>query len=192
MTAADPPGRRRVRNPARTRDLIVEALLEALGAGERAPTAKMLAARAGVSERSVFVHFTDLDDLRSAASERQHERILEQLSPIDLSLPLLDRVTAIAVQREAIHPLQGVRLIALIESRASTVVAAQMERTDTALRAQVLDALGPEVADDAELLQIVDALFSWGFRTHLSDVLGLSGDKATTATVRAVMAALEG
>ncbi len=191
MTAAAPSGRRRTRNPELTRAAIVEALLDALGEGERAPTAKSLAARAGVSERSIFVHFADLDDLKAAAAERQHERILEHLSPVDPTLPLRERVVAIAIQREEIHPLQRVRLVALIESRTSTAIATQLGRTDAALSQQVLDALGPELAGDTELAKIVDAHFSWGFRTQLSDVLGLAAREATAATVRAVLSVLQ-
>jgi AcrR family transcriptional regulator len=191
MTAAAPSGRRRTRNPELTRAAIVDALLDALGAGERAPTAKSLAARAGVSERSVFVHFADLDDLRAAASERQHGRIVERLTAVDASLPLRDRVVAIATQREQIHPLQSVRVIALVESRSSAPMAVQMKRTDAALSQQVLDALAPELAADPELAKVVDALFSWGFRTQLTDILGLSGPEATAATVRTVLSVLQ-
>ena len=43
----------------RTRQALVDSLLNLLDEGQLTPTAAEIAARAGVSERSVFQHFPD-------------------------------------------------------------------------------------------------------------------------------------
>src|ERR1044072_5768679 len=58
---------------ARTRDAVVEALLSLLDEGNLRPTARQVAERAGVSLRSVYVHFDDLEDLFTAAAHRFFE-----------------------------------------------------------------------------------------------------------------------
>lgn len=186
---ADPEPRRRIRDPERTRGLIVTALLDALAEGERTPTAKSLATRAGVSERTVFVHFTDLDDLRAAAAAQQYDRIVAELEPVDPTMSLVDRVTALTALRQRIRPLQAVRLIAMVEAVRSPAVATQMAAVAAVLRAHVLDTL-PEVAADPELAAIVEGLLGWGFRTHLCESVGLSERAASAATVRAVLAVI--
>src|SRR5215208_6794482 len=71
----------------RTREAVVEALLELLDGGDVRPTA----ARAGVSERSVFQHFRDREALFEAAARRQYERVAPTLRRIDPELPLEQR-----------------------------------------------------------------------------------------------------
>lgn len=79
-TGAEDDGtpRRRVRNPELTRQAIVDAALSAVEEGECTPTSRDIAERAGVSERSIFVHFRDLYDLRLAATHHW-ERMLPEL-----------------------------------------------------------------------------------------------------------------
>ena len=59
----------------RTRMAIVEALRSLLDAGDLRPTTEAIAARAGVSERSIFQHFPDREMLLFAIAEHQRERI---------------------------------------------------------------------------------------------------------------------
>src|SRR4051794_7539538 len=66
----------------RTRDSVVEALLDLLNAGNPRPTAREIAEQAGVSLRSVYVHFDDLEDLFLAATGRHLERILPLLEKV--------------------------------------------------------------------------------------------------------------
>ena len=54
----------------RTRNAVVDALLDLNREGNLRPTAREIAARAGVSLRSVYVHFDDLEDLFLAAAKR--------------------------------------------------------------------------------------------------------------------------
>lgn len=186
---------RRIRDPERMRGLIVGALLEAIGGGDRAPTARRLAELAGVSERSVFVHFTDLDDLRAAAAATQHERIVAELEKVDPDTPLDRRIAAVVAQRERIYPLQSVRRVAMAEAQTSPEIARRIAETDAVLAKQAREVFGRELARpgrrrDPQLARIVEAILGWGFRYHLCEVAGLSPASASRATVRALHATL--
>jgi len=61
----------RTARSARTRDAVVRALLGLISEGDVRPTAGRIAERAGISLRSVYVHFDDLDDLFLAAFQRR-------------------------------------------------------------------------------------------------------------------------
>ena len=87
----------------RTRDSVVTAVLELAGAGDARPTAKEIADRAGISVRSVYVHFDDLDDLFRAAAARHFEQMATLLHPVDAGLPLPERIAATTSQRIAIN-----------------------------------------------------------------------------------------
>ena len=76
----------------RTRQALVDALLALLYEGEVQPTAERISARAGVSERSLFQHFADREALYQAVAVQQYERIVPTLDPIDVSLPLEERI----------------------------------------------------------------------------------------------------
>lgn len=87
----------------RTRDSVVNAVLELANRGDARPTAREIADRAGISVRSVYVHFDDLDDLFRAAAARHFEQMESLLQPVDVSLPIAARIVAAADQRVAIH-----------------------------------------------------------------------------------------
>lgn len=100
---------------ARTREAVVEALLTLLDEGSLRPTAREIADRAGVSLRSVYVHFEDLEDLFSAAAAKHFERMLALYArlPTDGSLP--ERLDAFLSQRarimEAVAPVRRAALL---------------------------------------------------------------------------------
>ena len=66
-------GRRARRH--RSRDLAVDAVLDLLGEGVLRPTAQQVAERSGVSLRSIFRIFDDVESLNAAAAARQLSRI---------------------------------------------------------------------------------------------------------------------
>ncbi len=61
-SAREPTDGRRQRSEA-SRERIVRAMLELVGAGEVTPSAQAVAARAGVGLRTVFRHFDNMDSL---------------------------------------------------------------------------------------------------------------------------------
>jgi TetR/AcrR family transcriptional regulator of autoinduction and epiphytic fitness len=98
----------------RARGAIVDALLDLLEAGELRPSAARIAERAGVSLRSVFQHFSDVETLFATAAERQKLRILPLMRPIPDG-PLPARIAAFATQRakllEMITPVRRAAIL---------------------------------------------------------------------------------
>lgn len=64
----------RVRRSRETRARLIEATWTLLGEGNWRPTAREIARRTGVSQRTVFAHFGTLNDLMSAAAARHAEQ----------------------------------------------------------------------------------------------------------------------
>src|SRR5215210_6885295 len=75
VTAATPGVDGRTARAERTRAALAEALLSLLEEGDLRPTAASIAARAGVSERTLFQHFPEREALFHAAALAQAERI---------------------------------------------------------------------------------------------------------------------
>ena len=126
----------RTARSARTRDAVVLAVLELVRAGNPRPTAKEIAARAGISLRSVYVHFDDLDDLFAAASERQTAAVAQLLYPVDAQHPLRQRIDEVVGQRSAIwEELAPVRRAVLVwESSSPTLREGALRSTRRARR----------------------------------------------------------
>jgi TetR/AcrR family transcriptional regulator, regulator of autoinduction and epiphytic fitness len=78
----------------RTRDAIISALLDLVAGGDVAPTAQRIADRAGVSVRSVYQHFADVEGLYADAAERTYQWVRETAKDVDTSLPVSRRVEA--------------------------------------------------------------------------------------------------
>ena len=92
----------RAARSGRTRDSVINVVLDLVQQGNPRPTARQMAERAGISLRSVYVHFDDLDDLFLAVASEYGRRLTPLLEPIDATLPLGDRIAAWADQRCAI------------------------------------------------------------------------------------------
>ncbi|MFD3745263.1 TetR/AcrR family transcriptional regulator [Nocardia sp. NPDC058633] len=186
----------RRRDPAKTREAIIDGLLAAVTAGDFAPTAREIAARAGSSERSVFVHFPDREALLVAAAERQSEMVEACLVTPDPSLPLTERIAVAVRQSAAIFDLQRVpRLPGLQESRTIDAIDARLRRTDAHIRAVLATLFAPELsrpggALDDELLDLIDGALAWPMRHHLQDRRGLSRERASATIERAVRSLL--
>ncbi len=124
----------RTARSARTRAAVVTAVLELVRAGNPRPTAKEIAARAGISLRSVYVHFEDLDDLFAAAGDHQAAEVAHLLYAIDAGLPQAQRIDEVVHQRGEIwETLAPIRRAALVwESSSPTLRAGSQRSTDRA------------------------------------------------------------
>lgn len=89
----------RVLRGRRTRDSVVEAFLSLIEDGDPQPSARTIAARADVSLRSVFQHFSDLEGLYLAAGKREMAKVKPLLAAIDSRLPRDERVMRFVSQR---------------------------------------------------------------------------------------------
>jgi TetR/AcrR family transcriptional regulator of autoinduction and epiphytic fitness len=94
----------------RARAAIVEALLALIERGDLRPSAARVAERAGVSLRSVFQHFSDVDSLFAAAAARQAERLAPLAVAAPDDGPLDERLDAFVRARvrllEAVSPVR--------------------------------------------------------------------------------------
>lgn len=196
--AADRPARpARRRDPEATRAAIIDGALGFVEQHGRAPTAKEIATQAGVSERSVFVHFADLDELRRAVGLRQAERWKALAAPIDPGWPLERRVEALLDQRCRMYELMTpVRRVGLSEEGVSSAVASVMAAGDAWFRADVSAVFAGEAAalpaaqEPGGLLDAVDAAVSWAAWDHLRHRRGLSAATTSAVLRRTVLALL--
>jgi TetR/AcrR family transcriptional regulator, regulator of autoinduction and epiphytic fitness len=194
-TAAKGPRDGRTVRAERTRQALVDALLALLYEGQLQPTAERIAERAGVSERSVFQHFADREALYQAVAVQQYERIVPTLDPIDVSLPLAERIEAFVAQRaRLLETVTPVRRAALLLEPESEVVAGWLQSTRRQKAREVERVFGPELerveqTQRGVLLAALVAASAWtaweGLRAHQR----LSEDRSRAA-VRATLTAL--
>jgi TetR/AcrR family transcriptional regulator of autoinduction and epiphytic fitness len=97
------PADGRMARSHQTRRAIVDAMRALHAEGDLRPTAPRVAARAGVSLRTVWQHFADMETLLLEAGRRDLEILLQIVSPIGSDLPLAERVEMLADQRARVH-----------------------------------------------------------------------------------------
>jgi AcrR family transcriptional regulator len=160
----------------RTRQALVDSLLSLLDEGQLTPTAAAIAARAGVSERSVFQHFPDREALLEAVAREQYDRVVPTLRPVDSTLPLAERIDQFTAQRARLYELiGGVRRAGLLVEHESPSVAGWLATARQAKAADVQRVFRRELdaipGDDQEAVKAsLTMLCSWSawdsWRTH--------------------------
>jgi AcrR family transcriptional regulator len=98
-----PPRDGRAARAQRTRRAVADALLKLIEEGDLRPTSKAIAERAGVSERTIFQHFEDLETLFSVAASRVGDRIVRNLDYISADGPFDDRLKAYLDELTYLH-----------------------------------------------------------------------------------------
>jgi AcrR family transcriptional regulator len=195
-TATNSPRDGRTVRAERTRQALVDALLALLYEGELRPTAERIAARAGVSERSLFQHFADREVLYQAVAVQQYERVAPTLQPVDLSLPLAERIHAFAAQRaRLLEEVTPVRRAALLLEPDSDVVSGWLQtarrqkarEVERVFRAE-LDLL--EQPRRGVVLGALVATSAWTFWESLRAHQRLSVDRSRAAMRQAIAALL--
>lgn len=155
-----PVDRRRLRTE-RGRDLVVDALLAFFAEGDPQPGAAKIAARAGVSERSVFRYFDDLESLVAAAVERQIAHIAPVFAPPSAAGTRADRVRAFVDQRLRIYDATAAANAAARQfAGTSDALSDALALRRRVLRAQVAELFRAELAEhsDRSRAELVDAL----------------------------------
>jgi AcrR family transcriptional regulator len=182
----------RLARSARTRRAIVDALRSLHHDGDLRPTAPRVAERAGVSLRTVWQHFNDLESLLIEAGQRDYEIALGYVTPIDLVAPLPDRLWQLGVQRgrlyEALAP--GGRA-ARLQEPFSPAIRRNRDRLLDSARDQLHRVVGLELAalpDDVRrsvwaALQVATAWTTW---ETLRGELGFSAEDAEQAVLTLV------
>ena len=91
----------------RTRRAIIDAMRTLHGEGDLRPSAVHIAERAGVSLRTVWQQFADMEALLIEASRRDLEILLTLLRPIDAALPLQERIALFAARNAGIYEMMA-------------------------------------------------------------------------------------
>lgn len=180
----------------RNRTAVVDALLELYGEGSLAPGADEIAARAGISARSLFRYFDDLDDLARASISRQQERI-SHLWATDATpeQPLPERIERFVASRiRLLEGMGAVGRVARLRAVSQPIVAAELTRVRRALRRQLEQLFAAELdrrpaAERGAAVAALDVVTSWESHELLRHDQGLSR-VAVAATMEAAMAAL--
>jgi AcrR family transcriptional regulator len=176
------------------REAVLDALVALFTEGFYQPRASEIAERAGISPRSLFRYFDDVDDLNRAAIEHQLAAARPQLDiGIGPDAPTKAKVGRVVEARvrlfETIAPAaRAARGYALSHA----VVAAHLRDSRAHLRDQVGRLFAAELdGDRATLLPALDALCSFETFELLRFDQGLSRPATVSALVSALTALLE-
>ena len=192
----------RVLRRERNRELVIDAMLDLLVEGVARPTAQDVADRSGVSLRSIFRIFEDVDTLHAEAAVRQHERTKHLFVEVPPTGPLPDRIHAVvAVHSRIYEHIAPVRRVAVRMAATSQPLADYLERSRRWFRDEVARVFAAEAAeaaeadeardtDAAELLAAVERALSWEAWNQLRSAQDLSAARARRAVHRTVTALL--
>ncbi len=162
-------------------DAVVDAMLDLLGEGHLSPGAAAVAERSGVSLRSVFRYFDDMDSLTDRAIARQMERFAPLAELPGLGEGSLDeRIERIVDNRLRLYEAIGpTRRAAIQRAPANPILAEQLERTRVLLEEQVEAMFAPELtalsaAERRAVTPGVDLLLGFESFDQLRRIRGLS------------------
>lgn len=161
----------------RTRTAIADALYELLREGNGDTSARAIAERAGVSLRSVFQHFDDVEAVHAEVVERQASAIRPYLAPIDPSVPLIERIDRLVTARDEMYAIVAPVRRSLNTHRAartSQLVRNNLSRLQRAQRDQISTTFPAEIAGDERLLVQIDVCLSFESWDQFTSQHGLS------------------
>lgn len=188
----------RLARSARTRLAIVDALRSLHRDGDLLPTAPRVAERAGVSLRTVWQHFEDLETLFVEAGRRDLEIATGFVEPVDPALPLIDRVRAFVGQRARMfEEMAPVWRAARLKEPFSPQIRANHQRLVTLGRDQIESVFACELAaqrsadDRAHLRSAVEVASAWAVWESLRVEQQLEVEAATAVVVTLVLAVLK-
>jgi AcrR family transcriptional regulator len=161
----------------RTREAIVDATIGLLEEGDLRPTAPRVAERAGVSVRSVFQHFDDLETLHASVAERLVDRVAVLVLPVEPELPLAARLDRFVHQRalllEAVTPI---RRAADVHGPFSKEITARLRAGQAFLRSELERTFEPELTAAGpareDVLDSLDTVLSWATWEGLRSAMG--------------------
>jgi TetR/AcrR family transcriptional regulator of autoinduction and epiphytic fitness len=183
-------GRRARRH--RSRDLAVDAMLDLLGEGVLRPTAQQVADRSGVSLRSIFRIFDDVETLNAAAATRQLSRVRHLFVDVMPTGTVTDRITeVVAINGRLYESVAPIRRAALRSAPESPALQEQLARARGWVRAEVERVFATEL-DDAprDTAAAVELALSFEAWDQLRGAQGASPARAAAAVTRIVTALL--
>lgn len=174
---------------ATSRRRILAALVALLESGEPSPTAESIAARAGVSLRTVFRHFEEMENLHLEIAGMVFERIRPMLQqPLEETrwpAVLFESISRRAKLFEAIAPYKTAMDVHRHRSR----LVADKHRRVAELSHEFAAAHMPdEVKRDPQLVELLNLILSIEAWQRLREQQGMTAEEAEAAVCRAAAA----
>jgi len=193
---AEAPRRGRPRSE-KARLAILEAAAELLLArGLSAVSMDAVAERAGVSVRTVWQQFADMEALLVEASRRDLEILMTMLTPIDVGLPLDERITRFVSRNARIYERMapGWRAARLHEPF-SAELRRSKQRNSALGKAEIEAVFAPELGrlSGQRRIQLISALVGvgfWPFWESLRTDAGASPEQAQDIVATLLTASL--
>jgi TetR/AcrR family transcriptional regulator of autoinduction and epiphytic fitness len=178
------PADGRAARSLRSRRAIVDAMRALHAEGDLRPTAPRVAERAGVSLRTVWQQFADMESLLVEANRRDDEILRSLMDQIDPGQPLAARVRLFIGQRARIlEQMTPSWRAARIYGPFSAELAHNKVRTLALAKADLETVFAPELTEltgnnRQQLLDSLHAVSIWSFWESLRTELGLDPGQA--------------
>jgi len=179
----------------RTKRAIINAMRALHSEGDLRPTAPRIAERAGVSLRTVWQQFADMEALLVEAVRRDNEILRSLVRKIEPDQPLANRVDTFVSQRaRVLEEMTPTWRAARIHAPSSAELRSDRNKKTAAGRAELELVFAPEFDQLAgkqrdQLVEALHAISIWAFWESLRTDLGLSALRAREL-VRNTFAAL--
>lgn len=181
----------------RNREAVLDAVLELFREDAVYPGPAEVATRSGVSLRSVYRYFEDMETLVRAAMTRHLDR-LQPLFVIENpgAGPLVDRVDQLVDQRlrlyDAVAPMMRA---AVLRVRSNDLIRERLEENRRGLRHQIAEVFAPELGEltagvSREVVAALDVLLEFESMEHLRRERSMAEPAARQVLVRAVKSML--
>lgn len=172
----------------RTREMLVAANLALLEEGELRASAQCVADRAGVSVRTLFLHFADMEELFAATAATilaEQRRSARRIPP---DLPVEVRIERFSRQRaRRLEHLAPYALASQVREPFSAMLRGYRVKHVQAVAAQIEELFAAELPQDPavreQIVQAMTVASTWGSWSVLRQHLGLGVSRS-----RAVMA----
>ncbi len=176
------------------REAIIDALITFYRAGRYQPSCTEIAARAGLSERSLFRYFRDVEDLHRAAADREITIALPQLASAAAEELTRVKIERMVHARAALWEHAGPAARALgANAHRHAKLAAELDRYRSLLQGQLRELFAPELAARGSVvLPAIEVLCSHHSWNRLRHGHGLSADSATATLIATLTALLTG
>ena len=181
---------------ATTRRAVAEAYLNLLDGGDLRPTARSIAAEAGVSERAVFRHFQDMETLHSEAAALQIQRVGRDLpAPAPSTGSVEDRARLVAERWCALNErVTPVRRVALLHEPFSEEIARRLAWVRSLAQTELEKTFAIEIESAPEskrrhVVAALSAIASWETWSELRTRHALD-EQAALETVTAMLLAI--
>lgn len=174
----------------RTRDAIVAACIALVDAGDLKPTAPRIADKAGVSVRSVFQHFDDLETLFAMVADEVISDLSTRFVPTDATLPLPARIDHfVGLRCSSMEAVSPIRRSAALYAPFSPEIKKRFEGTRDLLRQEIRRVFADQfeaapMADREQLVDVLEVILTWHTWETLRTRCGRSVDDAAAVVGR--------